>query len=417
MDEHWLLTSGFTVSDGQLTAAQLNQLSTAAELLRTPIPRELDPVAPTARKAGSVRQSTTQERLDAAAALRSAQSRRDQALAKRSERLREALKIAESLLEPTHTELSVLCVYLRAKVEAEGICGVRFSLFVLARALDTPWEGLGANEDAEDAPSAVTRPARADGVKRWTAQLDTVLEQVYSWCARSPKQVLEGSREPPRSTTSCLLSHGVSLDFDWGALQEALSFGLQRRRLVPKRWVEVNALMDELKLTNSSLSGAAEATSTEATSTEADEAERAAVSQVTVRKALSQGQTRGTTADGAESEVTLRVSAQFVQLRQRLAAFNQLLRDGQYARASLVAVDLQRTLEAFDVAAYFPGLFAEFFVGCAEHAAELAQFSANQDDPRWQALSRLYQTDLHRFLNLRSPAEAASPVAARVKLG
>src|SRR5690606_10285554 len=106
MDEHWLLTAGFTVSDGRLTAAQLNQLSTAAELLRTPIPRELDPVAPTARgKAGSVRQLTNKERLDAAAALRSAQSRRDQALVKRSERLREALKIGESLLDPTHTDL------------------------------------------------------------------------------------------------------------------------------------------------------------------------------------------------------------------------------------------------------------------------------------------------------------------------
>lgn len=406
MDEHWLLTAGFTVSDGRLTAAQLNQLSTAAELLRTPIPRELDPVAPTARgKAGSVRQLTNKERLDAAAALRSAQSRRDQALVKRSERLREALKIGESLLDPTHTDLSVLCVYLRAKVEVDGMEGVRFSLLVLARTLDAPWEGLGASGESEDARSPATTSARNEGVKRRTAQLDTVLDQVYSWCARHPKRVRGSCRDPS--------GLGAGPDFDWGALQEALSVGLQRRRLVPKRWLEVSGLMDELKLADSSPNE-----DVEATSAEADEvAERAAVSQVTVKTASAQGTTSEKPAVGGESEVTLRVSAQFIQLRQRLAAFNQLLRDRQYARASLVAVDLQRTLEAFDVAAHFPGLFAEFFVGCAEHAAELAQFSANQDDPRWQALNRLYQTDLHRFLNLRSPAEIPPPVAARAELG
>lgn len=194
-----------------------------------------------------------------------------------------------------------------------------------------------------------------------------------------------------------------------GTAHERLAAALERRRLTPRRWSDVSALLRDLE------QSAAPAEDERPESETANELETTpmevpAVSEVyATSAAASEAPRSGTHRLVVEGEATLRVSPQFVLLTQRLSAFSELLRDRQYARASLVAVDLQRTLESFDVAAYFPDLFAEFFVGCAEHAAELAQFGASPDDPGWHALNRLYQTDLPRFLKLRSSDGSSRP--------
>lgn len=402
MDGRALLESDFKVTDGRLEPAQLNELSTAAELLRTPVPREFlaEEHAPR-RVGGATRQLTTKDRLQTATALRTARSRHERAVAKRNERMRGALKIAEGLIESSEFDLSVLSVYLQARIEVDGLVGVRFSLLLLTKMLGDPWDELWAELEASESTASDGKGQRIRGAKRWLAQLDAVFDRLCTWCALHPEARRQVKSHPA----------GSAADEEWrlGTAHERLAAALERRRLTPRRWSDVSALLRDLE------QSAAPAEDERPESETANELETTpmevpAVSEVyATSAAASEAPRSGTHRLVVEGEATLRVSPQFVLLTQRLSAFSELLRDRQYARASLVAVDLQRTLESFDVAAYFPDLFAEFFVGCAEHAAELAQFGASPDDPGWHALNRLYQTDLPRFLKLRSSDGSSRP--------
>lgn len=405
MDGQWLLESDFTISDGRLEPVQLNELSTASELLRTPLPREFveDEHAPR-RVGGATRQLTNKDRLEAASALRTARSRYDEAIAKRDERMREALRIAEALLEPSGFDLSVLSVYMRAKAEVEGLRGIQFALRLMAKMLSVPWDELWTELNELDETAPASKEQRARRKNRWHAQLDTVLDQLCTWCATHP----DALRGRAADTAS------FSAEQDWETVREEVSAALARRSMTLKRWPDVDYLLSSLSRSASTgpeqrePAAVAEVTDAEAPRG-APQRQPSASHEVNDLAGTSEVPPSGTHSVVVDGQATLRVSPQFVLLKERLAAFSELLREGQYARASLVAADLQRTLESFDVAAYFPGLFGEFFVGCAEHAAELAQFGASPDDPRWHALNRLYQTDLGRFLNLRSSDEMSRP--------
>lgn len=394
MDGQWLLQADFQVTDGRLEPAQLNELSTASELLRTPMPRELVEAEHLPRRLdGATRRLTTRDRLDAADALREARARYDQAVAKRSERVRQALAIAESLIQPCNFDLSVLSIYMRAKTEVEGLLGVRFCLALTTRMLGQPWETLERELTALDAVGEQDQRVRTRN--RWLAQLETVLDQLYTWCAMHPAEVHDA-----RPGTD-----EVQLP-DWSDIHRDLAAALERRKLTPRRWMDVRALLDDLARGVDTHEAAETAPPSSLHEPKSRPLDAPARPEPDTASAGSDAPSSGTHSMLVEGVASVRVSPQFVQLQQRLAAFGELLREGQYARASLVAADLQRTLEHFDVASYFPDLFAEFFVGSAEHAAELAQFGSSLDDPRWRALHRLYQTDLDRFLNLRLPDEA-----------
>jgi hypothetical protein len=98
------------------------------------------------------------------------------------------------------------------------------------------------------------------------------------------------------------------------------------------------------------------------------------------------------------------VSPRCWELERRLAAFDALLARGEYEKAGIVESDLRESLEHFDVAAYFPGLFARYFEGCAAHAERLARHRPDPGALRALALSSLYRTDIERFLELADPA-------------
>ncbi|MGC4067268.1 MAG: hypothetical protein QM784_22025 [Polyangiaceae bacterium] len=97
---------------------------------------------------------------------------------------------------------------------------------------------------------------------------------------------------------------------------------------------------------------------------------------------------------------TLRVSERFWLLRRRMTALETLLKSEDYEKARVVVRDLEETLGAFDVASYFPGLFAPFFELSARYSEALSTYG-ERDPLRGAALLRLYQSDLGRFMKLR----------------
>jgi hypothetical protein len=94
----------------------------------------------------------------------------------------------------------------------------------------------------------------------------------------------------------------------------------------------------------------------------------------------------------------LEVSPRFWELSQRLAAFRVLLERRELDKARIVAHELGEVLAHFDVASFFPGLFASYFELSARHADALS--GPELDPVRRANLAQLYRTDLSRFLQL-----------------
>jgi hypothetical protein len=99
--------------------------------------------------------------------------------------------------------------------------------------------------------------------------------------------------------------------------------------------------------------------------------------------------------------LALRPSPAFLQLLDRLRAFETLLARHENDKAAIVAQDIEATIAQFDPRLYFPELFSGFFAGLAEHAAELAAFQGEQDSMAWRAMGQLYRVDLEAFLRAR----------------
>lgn len=383
MNREHLLSRDYLLSD-RLDPSHVDAVSTASLLLETPRPRNLaGSERPPSRSGSATHRMTERDRAEAANARRAEQEREDAAEAHRAERIAESLRLSEGLLETSSYDISVMTLYLRATVEQSGMSGSVFALKLLLKLLGRPWQGLEA-PDGEDGEASTGRErGRVRSRRRWSGHLDAVFEQMFTRLSRAPEE---------------LRSDGVLAMSDWAKLRTELSARISERGLRPSRWEAIALLLDEM-------SRHQRAPDDESM----DEQARGAPGGEGIERHL-EGNGAATTLAAeraAPREVTLRISAQFVLLQERLAAFASLLQARQYLRASLVAEDIQNTLEAFDAPTYFPGLFAEFFVGCAEHAGELSQFGSGAGDPRWQALTRLYRTDLERFLALERPGGEA----------
>jgi hypothetical protein len=85
-------------------------------------------------------------------------------------------------------------------------------------------------------------------------------------------------------------------------------------------------------------------------------------------------------------------------LRDKLAGFDALMERGDFARAAIVASDVQRIVEGFDPRLYLPRLFAGFYRRLAAGAGALAPHWEGEASLAARALSQLYQVDLHAFL-------------------
>jgi hypothetical protein len=195
----------------------------------------------------------------------------------------------------------------------------------------------------------------------------------------------------------------------WPEALDGIERGLRVSALPSGRFDAVGRVLRELAQLASPVVGVADTPFAAATPAPAALAEGAASAGDPggPRVRLDAGVAGGAAPARTSLSAELRVSEHFWELQRRLSAFDVLLANGEFEKAGIVESDLRESLEHFDVAAFFPGLFARYFERCAEHATALAQHRPEPSALRTSALSRLYRTDLERFLGLGSAAHKA----------
>lgn len=87
-------------------------------------------------------------------------------------------------------------------------------------------------------------------------------------------------------------------------------------------------------------------------------------------------------------------------LLRKMDVFAQLAARGEFARALIVADDVNGILEQFDPMIYFPSFFKVFAKVQAVNATQLIEYADHRDSPEWRALQVLYRVDLDEFLDL-----------------
>jgi hypothetical protein len=85
-------------------------------------------------------------------------------------------------------------------------------------------------------------------------------------------------------------------------------------------------------------------------------------------------------------------------LMRKLEAFNSLVREHDFVKASVVAADVLALIERFDPRVYLPALFTPFFTHLSTHAQELEPLLHSTESLSFKALNQLYQVDLDTFL-------------------
>jgi hypothetical protein len=91
-------------------------------------------------------------------------------------------------------------------------------------------------------------------------------------------------------------------------------------------------------------------------------------------------------------------SPALASLRRKLEGFQLLVERGDFAKAALVARDVQHIIERFDPVEFLPSLFAGYFRVMIQRLDELRPHLEQADDTPWKLLTRFYQADLEGFL-------------------
>ncbi len=86
-------------------------------------------------------------------------------------------------------------------------------------------------------------------------------------------------------------------------------------------------------------------------------------------------------------------------LQRKMKAFERLIDNEKYARAALVADDINQTIAEFDPLRFFPQLFARYVRVHAVSIGELTEYDDAKDSRDWQALQAFYATDLEGFVD------------------
>lgn len=351
------LPSGFQLRD-QLDARSAEPLGSASQALDIALP------------------------LDSPNPSRAELERAAKARAERARQLNLALEAALPLVERSGYDIQALTVVLRLLVEAEGVGGIRDGLDVLGRMLNEGSSGLVASLADKAARD------REKLVRKWGRYLDAVFEQMYSWLARARERDVRG-----------LAGAVAEAAAGWPEALDGIERGLRASALPSGRFEAVGRALRELsQLASPALVG------TDAAAEPPGAVVEAGAGAADPVGGRAEGGVPAVVAESARasSSAELRVSERFWELQRRLSAFDVLLANGEFEKAGIVESDLRESLEHFDVAAFFPALFARYFESCAEHATALARHRPEASALRSSALSRLYRTDLERFLGLGS---------------
>jgi len=100
----------------------------------------------------------------------------------------------------------------------------------------------------------------------------------------------------------------------------------------------------------------------------------------------------------ARSRVELVVSPQFVELVEKLRAFEALLEKRHLQKAAVVAEDLQTIIQSFDPRVYFPELFSRFTALYSRNVSQLGEYMDDDKSREWKALEQFYRVDLDSFV-------------------
>lgn len=86
-------------------------------------------------------------------------------------------------------------------------------------------------------------------------------------------------------------------------------------------------------------------------------------------------------------------------LMKKMEAFERLVSEGKFPRASLVADDINEIIASFDPKVFFPKLFSRFSFLQALNIGDLTSFEEHKQTVEWQALKEFYRVDLDGFVN------------------
>ena len=313
--------------------------------------------------------------------------------------MRQALTTTQELVASTGFDLQVLAVLMRLCVEVQGVDGVRAALSMIVKLLDQSWGAL------ERGRALVSGPERDKLDRRRGSYLDAVFEQAYFWLAR------ERERSAAELARAFVADH-----VGWLELLDRVDAGVARASSKVSRWALTREALEACLRAAEQLAEAAAAaqappvdgntpvvatpTSVVPISVAPVPAPSVPVPTVAPAPAVAPVQAAPAIEPVATGPTALlEVSPRFWELQQRLAAFRVLLDGAELDKARIVAHDLRELLEHFDVASFFPGLFAGYFELSARHA-EVLSGPEPLDSVRRSALAQLYRTDLTRFLQL-----------------
>ena len=94
----------------------------------------------------------------------------------------------------------------------------------------------------------------------------------------------------------------------------------------------------------------------------------------------------------------LEVSAKFMALCDKLAAFEQVVGAADFRKAAMISNDIMEEIETFDPREHFPKLFSTFFVELTEHVNLITPYWDQKETLEWKMREQLYKVDLPSFI-------------------
>jgi hypothetical protein len=294
--------------------------------------------------------------------------------------LSEALATSWALIQPSGYNIQVLAVSMRLMVEVQGVDGIARAMRLIEKIIMT------CSEQHVTARSRVDSAERESLDRKWGRYFDSVFEQVHTWLA---------SQDELRSDRLT-----VELDRRAAELQELrrmIDEALPRAQIRCAWWSRSQQLLADLMTKRVSTNPNPELRHISADS--ANAAEKPARPDAELPESLPPQASSELWSANPTNTVSLRVTPRFWELQRSIAALESLLKGSQFEKASIVARDIEETLQSFQVLSYFPGLFAPFFELIARYAEPISR-RRDMESVRTSALSQLYRADLARFVDL-----------------
>lgn len=306
------------------------------------------------------------------------------ALEARSPRLGRAVTVFAELIQARKYDIRVLSLGLRTLLFAEPLAGAALCLERLTTMLEKQWDSF--EPGADDKQKRVVESVLGSLLEEVSTHIAAHTPRARELLDPASPRNAEAWLELPRRLDAALRAKKLGA---LGGVTRAL--GDHVRQLVTEAFAAAKRESGTFAVSATPSSG----TTTAPAAAAADEAAGFSVS-----AALGGG------------EVTLRASARFFELLDKLRAFEALVRREEYAKAALVSADIAAAVEKFDPKLYFPDVFARFSQLSVTCADALLDFEPDLGSPQWSALGQLYRVDLGRFVEEALPAKRTALLRA-----